>query len=208
MPDPAIPAEHTGGWQRITIAVGDGEPYEDSTVWWLQAPSRHADLRTPLADGNGAEPMCFAGTTSWEDPSLTWAPALELTPSAFVDIGAISWDGDDMLEAGEFAGDDGAVGYVERWRRLPDSEGPLLALEREGGRIVRAGRYALTVLDDRPQGDFVGVAWELDGGRWVEQRRWPPTVAGAAPPPPLALPAGITVVLEDARVWVVVEVRS
>ena len=198
----------TGGWQRITIAIGDGEPTEDSTVWWLQAPSRHADLRTPLEQDTGAEPMCFAGTTSWAEPSLTWTPALELTPSVFLDIGEIGWDGDDMMEAGSFEADGGSVGYVERWRRLPGSEGPLLALEREGGRIVRAGRYALTVLDSRPDGAFVGVAWELDGEKWVARRRWPPEVSAPAPAPPIDMPAGITVALDDARVWVVVEAVS
>ncbi|HVU74222.1 MAG TPA: hypothetical protein VHE83_14750 [Mycobacteriales bacterium] len=206
MPDRPIPDELTGGWERVTIAIGDAEPHEDCLVWWLQAPSRHADLRIPTADSG--RPLCFAGTTSWKEPSLTWTPAVTLEPSDGVDTGVISWDGDDLLEAGTFATDAGPVRYVERWRRLPGSDVPLLALERDDGRIVRAGPYALTLLDTRPGGAFLAVAWRLRGDRWVEEHRWPPDSTATAASPPTEMPKGITIVLDDARVWVVVEAVS
>jgi hypothetical protein len=204
--DPAIPAELTGGWQRVSIAVGDGPPREDCSVWWLQAPSCHADLRVPI--GEGAQPLAFAGSTSWQEPALTWTPALSLDPTDEVDTGVISWDGADLLEEGTCTVEGERVRYVERWRRLPGSTAPLLALERDGGRIVRAGRYALTLLDARPSGPFVAVAWELRGDRWAEHRRWPTDERAHVPPPPTELPIGITTVLEDARVWVVAEAVS
>ena len=92
-----IPAEFTGGWVRASISLDGAEPFEDTLVWWLQSTSKHADLRLPLVEG---EVISFAGTTTWEAPSLTWIPDLELVPNEFPDTGVVSWDGDDLLEAG------------------------------------------------------------------------------------------------------------
>lgn len=199
-----IPAEMTGGWMRNGIAIDGAEPTEPALVWWLQAPSLHADLRIPLEGEDGL--MAFAGTTSWSDPALTWTPALELDPSAFEDIGVITWDGADMMEAGSFADGAREVSYVERWQRLPGSDGELLALSTDRGRLVRTGDYALTIVDDRPIGGaFAAVAWVLRDG-WVIDHRWP---ADAELPPPVDVaPGSDAVVLADGRTWAVDEHRE
>jgi hypothetical protein len=194
----------TGGWVRNGIAVDGAPATEPALVWWLQAPSKHADLRVPLDGEQGL--MCFAGTTSWSDPSLTWTPELELDPSAFEDVGVISWDGPDLMEAGSFTDGSREVGYVERWQRLPGSDGALLALRTGNGRLVRTGDYALTVVDERPSGGaFAAVAWVLRDG-WVVDHCWPP---GAVLPPPVEVADGDrTAVLADGREWVVDEHRK
>src|SRR6266700_1376242 len=96
-----IPVEMTGGWVRDGIAIDGAEPVENALVWWLQAPSKHCDLRVPVGITGGADSvMSFAGTTTWADPSLTWHPEIELNPSAFEDVGFVAWDGADLMEAG------------------------------------------------------------------------------------------------------------
>src|SRR5690242_18681980 len=119
----AVPAPFTGGWRRVSMAVGDEPPAESMDVWWLQAPTQHADLRTPLQGGTGDDAvLSFAGTTTWDGAWLTWTPDLTLVASDEPDTGLISWDGADLMEAGTFTADGSTVPYVERWRRLPDSD--------------------------------------------------------------------------------------
>jgi hypothetical protein len=203
-----IPVEMTGAWLRVSISLDGAAPGEESLVWWLQAPTRHCDLRVPLEPGSGVGVMCFAGTTSWADQSLTWTPDLELDPSIDEDIGVITWDGDDMLEAGTFDDNGRIVSYVERWRRLPDGDGIQLALSSPGGRLVRTGPYALTIVDERPAGgSFAAVAWTLQDGGWTVDHSWP---AGAtAPAPPSAITDGDpTVLLDDGTEWIIDEHRK
>jgi len=201
------PDEFTGGWIRVSIALGNAAPLEDMLVWWLQSTSRHADLRVPLeAEGEG---VAFAGTTVWEPPSLTWLPALELTPSGFPDTGVVSWDGEELLERGTTVIDGVSVPYLERWRRLPDTSAPLLALSRPGGRLVRTGNLALTLVDERPGGgEFHAVAWRKHAGGWMLDHCWPPAAKAPPPPPDCDLIAGTSVVLRDGLTWTVDDSRE
>jgi len=63
------------------------------------------------------------------------------------------------------------------------------------GRIVRAGKYALTVVDGRESGaEFTATAWLLEGDRWEVHRAWPKGAQQARPPYSLDdLPAGWTI---------------
>lgn len=195
----------TGGWVRNGIALDGAAPLEDSLVWWLQAPTRHVDLRLPRQGTQAV--TCFAGITTWAAPSLTWTPDLQLEVSDAVDTGVCTWDGADLLEAGSFLSGGREVGYVERWQRLPGSDGELLALSTAHGRLVRTGDYALTVLDDRGCGGaFVCVAWSREGSSWSVHHSWP---AGAlAPAPPAYVGDAAAVALEDGRTWIVDEHRA
>jgi hypothetical protein len=200
-----IPAEMTGGWVRSGIALDGGRPREDLLVWWLQAPSKHCDLRVPLIGAEG--PMSFAGITTWLDPCLTWTHELELEHDARQDddSGIVTWEGADLLETGTFRLDNREVAYVERWRRLPGSDGELLALSCANGRIVRTGRYALTIIDDRPSGGrFAALAWTLEADVWTRHHGWPSNAI--APEPPGAIERGAsTVELADRVQWTIDE---
>ena len=183
------PDHLSGGWRRVSIAVGDGPAVEPATVVWLQAGDVFADLRLPRSP-TGA-PASFAGTTSWRAPHLRWAHHLDLHLPAGDDVGRLDWDGDDLVETGTGVGPDGPAAYTEVWRRLEGSAGPTLALTRwDGmGTLVRTGGHALTVVDDRPYGgafrachrrrhrDHWAVAASLGGG--AELAPGPP--AGEAP---------------------------
>jgi hypothetical protein len=195
-----IPAEFTGGWVRASIALDGSEPFEDTLVWWLQSTSLHADLRVPFS-GDG-EVISFAGETVWDEPSLTWIPALELVPNEFPDTGVVSWDGADLLEAGV----SGEVSYVERWQRLPDTLGPLQALSKPGGRIVRTGALALSLVDSRDSGGaFDVVAWRLVDDAWTVDHRSAPDASAPAPPLAVDLTIGTSVLLDDGALWTVDE---
>ena len=146
------PQDLTGAWRRVSIAVGDGPAVEPASVVWIQVGDRYADLRIPTDPG--ASPASFAGTTSWDDPFLSWAHDLDLDPSGAPDVGHLRHEGDDLVETGTSDGPDGAVTYTEVWRRLPGSGGPHVAMTRDDGlgTLVRTGHHAITVVDDRPSG--------------------------------------------------------
>jgi hypothetical protein len=195
-----IPAEFTGGWVRASISLDGSEPFEDTLVWWLQSTSAHADLRLPFS--GGGDVISFAGETVFTDPSLTWIPALELVPNEFPDTGIVSWDGVDLLEAGVA----GAVSYVERWQRLPDTLGPLQALSKPGGRIVRTGSVALSVVDQRESGGaFNAVAYRLIEDVWAVDHRSAADASAPAPPLAVDLGVGTLVLLDDGALWTVDE---
>ncbi|MGX7678928.1 hypothetical protein ACSMXN_08515 [Jatrophihabitans sp. DSM 45814] len=199
-----IPAEMTGGWVRNGITMNGAEPAAENTVvWWLQAPTKHCDLRVPHEGTDGV--MSFAGTTSWAEPSLTWSPEIELDRSIFEDVGVISWDGNDLIETGVSYEGERTISYVERWQRLPGGSGELLALSSPSGRLVRTGRYALTIVDQRlAGGTFAAVAWIWQGEEWVIDHCWP--VGATAPAPPASVGDGqATVVLSDGIEWTVDE---
>jgi len=174
-----IPDVFTGGWVRRGISLDGGPFREDAVVWWLQTPSIHADLRVPRDADVG--PTCFAGVTSWDGSALTWTRRLDLEQYDGVDTGTATWDGEDLLEAGELDNGDGTrTTYVERWVRLRDSADPIWAEERDGLIAVRAGAYGLTVVDARAAGGgFQGTAWLWTDGHWAVHH----TVPGAPPAP-------------------------
>jgi hypothetical protein len=205
-----IPARLTGGWIRHGISIDGGPVVEDALVWWLQAPSRHCDLRVPFSGTDGL--MSFAGTTKWADPSLTWVPEIELNPSIFTDTGVITWDGADLMETGHYYEGTRKIPYVERWVRLRDGEGELLALSYEGssarGRLVRTGNHALTIVDARPGGgQFAATAWRLTDGAWGVHHCWPSDAV--TPRPPLTVVRSAHAVqLDDGLEWTVDEYQA
>lgn len=192
-----------GGWVRNGLGLDGAEPTEDAVVWWLQASSKHCDLRIPHLGDGGLK--AFAGTTTWADPRLTWHPELELNPNFSEDIGVITWDGVDLMETGTFTEDGRETTYVERWQRLPGSGGDSYALSSDTGRIVRTGSYALTIIDRRKHGGpFAALAWTSTGHAWSVAHRWP--ADAVAPPPPLELSVDAdSVRLEDGTDWVIDE---
>jgi hypothetical protein len=201
-----IPEALTGGWKRVSISLGGEPPSEDMDVWWLQTATRHADLRVPhgIADPCAEQCLSFAGTTSWDEPWLTWTPELTLLASEEIDTGRVSWDGEDMLEAGSTTIDGSEVGYVERWRRIPSTSRPHAALSTSYGRLVRTGSRAISIVDARPSGgSYQAVAWRWAGGAWTVDHAWPQ--GAAAPAPPLTI-SGPTVRLADGLDWTVDEV--
>lgn len=177
-----IPEVFTGGWVRQGISLDGGPFREDAVVWWLQGPVIHADLRVPrVPTTTTVGSTCFAGLTSWDGAALTWTRKIDLEKYDGVDTGMATWDGEDLLEAGEFDNGDGTTtSYVERWVRLADSTDTLWVEERDGLCAVRAGVYALTISDEREKGGgFHGTAWIWSGDDWTMHH----TLADTSPAP-------------------------
>ena len=146
------PADLSGAWRRVSIAVGGGPAREPASVVWLQVGDVYADLRIPL--GATGSPASFAGTTVWDPPTLRWIHDLDVDPSGGEDVGALERDADDLVERGSSDGPGGPVPYTEVWRRLPGSGPPHLALRREDGLglLVRTGAHTVSVVDERSAG--------------------------------------------------------
>jgi len=112
----SISEKLVGVWQRESICIGDGEPYEDSRVLWLQTPYLYADMRVPLS-GEKVGKESFAGDQLWVDPSLTFNHELDFAGTYSQDIGLLTWDGETLVESGSVPYKDDVIHYVERWQR-------------------------------------------------------------------------------------------
>lgn len=210
-----LPERFIGAWRRASLAlpIHGGEPFERQRVLWLQAGSAFADVRLPLdpADGDPqAAPVSFAGVTTWDGSSLCWHRDLDLHRVTDADKGAITWEGDAMIETGSFTFGGELQPYREVWVREDPVVSPRLALRSTDGtaRLVRVGDHAITVADERE-----GDGWYRACCRSRTSQGWTVTMAlGEAadrlPEPPEADPgtptAGSTIRYGD-RVWVVEE---
>jgi hypothetical protein len=189
----SLPEQFIGAWER-TGAVVDGVPVPDAgRVVWVEAGVAYVDVRGP---GAFASDTTFAGITTWVEPHLTWAHTIDASLDAGVDTGVISYDGDDVIEDGEYEDETGRViTYSERWSRLPGSSGPVLAARTDGGIAVRVGDHASVVVDRRSSGGGIAARYShWDGTAWTNEIEFGDAADGAQLPDPLAsdtdLPAG------------------
>jgi hypothetical protein len=144
-----VPASLWGGWRRHDLVVG-GVPRDDADVRWLQAGDWYADLRIPHEDGGG--PIeAFAGRADWVAPHFTWHHDLDWIGSFPVDVGALQWDGDVLIETGTFHEGSGESDYRERWLPITPG-GPVVAAvgeRRDSGEgsaiVVQAAGHRFSV---------------------------------------------------------------
>jgi hypothetical protein len=170
-----IPERFCGAWRRVSISIDGGEPMEPSEVVWVQTATAYADIRVPRMGFGDLHPaVSFAGTTRWIDPRLHWRHDLDLdadrSPDDTGDVGRVSWDGDDLVESGTFGDADVEVPYVEVWRRMPGSDGPMHDWVSPDGthRFVRAGEHAITVADERGAGGTYRACYRTRlGDQWA-----------------------------------------
>jgi hypothetical protein len=189
-----LPDSFLGAWERTGVLV-DGEPVaEPGRVVWVEAGRAYVDIRGP---GLFASDTTFAGVTRWLEPHLMWTHTIDAGDDAGADVGHISYDGDDLLEAGEYT-DGRVISYVERWSPLPASSGPILAAMTRGGIAVRAGDHASVVVDRRPSDG--GIAARYD--RW-EGSAWHPEIefGAAADLEQLPDPLSPHAALPDGWIW-------
>jgi hypothetical protein len=159
----SLPERFVGAWERTGVIV-DGAPVLDAgRVVWVEAGSAYVDVRGP---GAFASNTTFAGVTTWDEPYLTWAHTIDAGLDAAIDVGLISYDGDDMIEEGEYE-DGRVIRYAERWTPLPAGSGPVLAAVTDGGIAVRVGDHASVVVDGRATGGGVAARYDRwDGRAW------------------------------------------
>jgi hypothetical protein len=158
-----------GAWERDDLMVDGDLVAEAGRAVWVEAGAAYVDVR---GAGGFASDTCFAGTTSWAEPCLTWRHEIDAHPGEDgMDIGYMTFDGDDLIEEGDFiAGKH--VPYRERWRRLNGPSGPVLAAELVecGGLAVRVGNHAAAVVDRRPDGGTLSARYQVwTGRRWITE---------------------------------------
>ena len=134
-PAPSVPDAFLGVWKRTLLRTSRIED-TTSTVFWLQTPRWHGDIRIPavrpactgrhsLRDCSAGEvaglarQQGFAGVTTVEGDLCRWLRRVDFQPpSNFVDMGRIEFETPErMLEYGVLQD------YFEIWERLPGSTG-------------------------------------------------------------------------------------
>ena len=186
-----VPERFRGAWKRVSLAVDGDAPGEHADVVWLQTERTYADLRIPrYGYGDIVAPMSFAGTTTWADPFLRWGHDLDLDaerPPGASDVGRVAWDGNDLVETGEFTDGDRAVPYTEVWRRVADSDAGLESHWSPDGTcvVVRTGDHALTIADDRAAGGAYRACYRTrHEGRWAVELALGAGATDLPAPPP------------------------
>jgi hypothetical protein len=176
----ALPSRFHGAWERSRLTVDGVAAADAGRAVWVQAGAVFVDVRGP---GGFASDTCFAGTTKWSEPYLTWAHMIDRAGDEDgEDTGHITFDGDDLIERGSFIA--GATrDYSERWTPLPGARAPVLAAVAETGLCVRVGDHAAAVIDDRDAGGgFAAAYWCRSGSEWRVELEVDGDV-GLLPPP-------------------------
>ena len=171
-----VPEWVVGAWERTSLVI-EGAPAADiGRAVWIQAERSYVDVRAP---GSAASGTAFAGSGNWRGGVFTWHHDIDLHPEpGRLDRGTLRLDGEDLVEAGDDL--DGLGPYVERWRRLPASEGPGETVTADGGLAVRVGAHYAFVHDDRDRdGEFSARYRRRTGHAWIDEiaigaRDWQP----------------------------------
>jgi hypothetical protein len=142
-------ASYIGLWKRETIQIGNSTPYENTTVYWLQAATYFADIRIPLTQPalppeqnllelepaqllRYAEITSFAGMIEATDTWIRWHRQIDFQPNPHsIDQGQVHYEGDNLIEIGEFEADGMTQTYREVWVPQPGDREAFLVLELE-----------------------------------------------------------------------------
>ncbi len=118
-----------GKWARLLLVSADGTQDRDTSVTWLQGPTRYADLRQPsqvrdFAHVRGlrdltfddciwlARQQGFAGMLRIAGDCFEWVRELDFQPpGAHADIGRLFWRHGLLIEEGR------DIPYIEHWHR-------------------------------------------------------------------------------------------
>ena len=111
-------SDFVGVWQRQSIAVSDGDPFEDSHVFWLQAGDYFADIRWPVSAESKVLVSAFAGKVQWDAPRMRFVHEVDLTKEFAEDVGALSLLNGTLVEKGKVSLDGKDIHFEERWKRL------------------------------------------------------------------------------------------
>lgn len=158
--------QYIGLWKRASIQIGEGTPFENATVYWLQAETYFADIRIPFNQPFLSQPLlsldrdsllpfaeinAFAGTIDCTETWIRWNRKVDFKPSSDIDQGKVLFVGTDLIEQGETLVDGKVEAYTEIWQPQPIEQGDRLVLE-----LVRAVNLT-TQLVTYPKGLWVTV---------------------------------------------------
>ena len=174
-----------GVWQRQSIAINGGEPFEDARVFWLQTESYFADMRWPIAksnDGEGAA-SAFAGRAEWRSPCMYFQHEIDLTKEFSEDIGQLSFKDNMLIEDGQVEVDGRSISFQEVWTPMSPSLNPetcstaLYGFDpkpeiatgpaADKGIIVRVSDYLIAM--EEINSKISATLWHHAKGHWVTQ---------------------------------------
>jgi hypothetical protein len=165
-------SDFVGVWQRQSIAVAGGEPFEDSHVFWLQAGDYFADIRWPISDESGVPVSAFAGKVQWNAPRMRFVHEVDLTKEFTEDVGTLTLTDGRLSEKGKVTVDGKDIHFEEVWTRLlqPKQADCQVAARihlQESGYIVRVGNFAIALQETDSR--FTGACWSGVGvdGEWA-----------------------------------------
>lgn len=146
--DHPVPPRYRGIWRRSLLATPELRDTA-TTVFWLQGPSWHADIRIPAGrpDFSGVDSLAacspaqrawlatqqgFAGITrvrrDLAGEVCSWQRLIDFQPpQAAPDEGWMRFEPDRLVETGVHAP------YLEHWHRLPDTDRRMAVLRAGGG---------------------------------------------------------------------------
>ena len=201
-----VPLSYRGVWSRTLLETP--ESIDNSTVVrWMQLQRWHADLRIPtaaradmparpLADLNDKQVLLlasqqgFCGVTEVSRDAAgrelcTWHRQVDYQPPRpTADTGEMVFETPDcVIETGIHGV------YREVWHRLPDSAGPLIALQALDApgqpdtpvatRLLMAGQYLMRVVPRNLTGPVFEISFgRLEGGYWTIEQSTLPELEG------------------------------
>jgi Protein HRI1 len=173
--------QYIGLWKRASIQVGDDAPFENATVYWLQAETYFADIRIPFSQPLLSQPLlnldrdrllpfaeinAFAGTIACTETWIRWNRMVDFKPSSDIDQGKVHFVGTDLIEQGEFTVDGKVEAYKEIWQPHPTEHGDRLVLALvkainlttqvityPKGLWVMVGSHSIRICDNRGYAD-------------------------------------------------------
>jgi hypothetical protein len=196
-----VPPSYHGVWSRTLLETPEGS--DDSTfVRWMQLTRWHADLRVPAAARADMPPWPLADLSLQQIELLATQQGFCGTTEVSVDTAGrelCTWHrqvdyqpprptadtGEMVFKTPDCVVETGIHGvYREVWHRLPDSSGPLIALEaadlpdvqaQAPARLLLAGQYLMRVVPQNPPGPNFEISFgRLKGGTWsIEQSTLP-----------------------------------
>src|SRR6185436_3404306 len=107
--------QYIGLWKRASIQIGEGTPFEDAAVYWLQAGTYFADIRVLVNQPRLSQPLlsldrddllpfakinAFAGAIDCTETWIRWNRRVDFKPSSDVDQGKVHFVGTDLIEQG------------------------------------------------------------------------------------------------------------
>mgnify|MGYP000093568379 CR=1 FL=1 len=171
--------ELTGVWRRESLSVAEGEPYEDSTVYWLQAGAFFADMRWPLQvnGGESSGTSAFSGLTHWAAPTIKFVHELDLTKEHMEDQTILSIENGKLHESGQVTINDELIQFQEVWTpvELNQTELKINVARREElidqhrittAYLVRVGNFSIVMQENCHE--FTAGCWQAleKGERW------------------------------------------
>ena len=112
-----VNSQLVGVWKRQSITINSGDPYEDSSVIWMQTATRYADIRIGIQDNHDLAES-FAGKVEWLKPNLTFYHELDYKGRVSEDICHLRGIANkNLYETGTVTIDDKKIQFKEHWQR-------------------------------------------------------------------------------------------